>query len=339
MNLTRAALSVVLPLALAAGAGALWAQDKPASGGDDGEINVSITLESASQSRAAVANLVLPIGPQPRSAGAPLEQERRFEPADFARPNRLEAVQLEADDLPRGARAVAVRCQAFINPDGGLGEFSCLSDNAFFYEDVVTAVIDAVSTQRFVAARVDGQSVRVLMNFAVYIDCTSGSCIAVAARNHGYHLKELGLDYVDPQPIVERDTWYEGFDYKMRWVRGWMPRIANIDRWPASERLPYVIAAEIDAEGNAGQGCLYWLGISGSASPLSSVIAVPLLQLQVRTKRALEAAVTSLGKVRYVPGMIDGEPAALRLYEQSVMRHSTDASEPMGFGVADIVCR
>lgn len=337
MNMKRAALLVVAVPVLVLDAGFAWGQDKPATR-SDGDMNVSITLESAAQSRAAVANLVLPIGQRPRSSPAPLEQERRFEPADFARPNRLESVQIEADDLPRGATAVAVRCQAFINIDGGLGEYSCLSDNYFAYRDVVTAVIDSVLTQRFVAARVDGQNVRVLMNFAVYIDCSSGSCIAVAARNHGYHLRQLGLDYVEPQPIVERDSWYEGFDYKLRWVRDWMPRIMNIDRWPASERLPYVIATDVDADGIAARGCLYWLGISSPVASPNSVIAVPLLQLQVRTKRALESAVASLGNVRYVPAMVEGMPTALRLYEQSVMRHSADASEPMGFGIADIAC-
>jgi hypothetical protein len=269
----------------------------------DGTLNVSITLEDASHPRAAVANLALPIEQESRSLTVPPEQERRFEPADFARPNRLESLPIAAPDLPRGITAVAVRCQAFIGADGALGEYHCLNDETRRYERVVSAVIAAVPEQRFVAARVDGEAVRVLMNFAVYIACSSGSCVAVTARNHGHQIETWGLDYVDPQPILERDEWYEGFDYKLRWARAWMPRARDI-QWP----LPFVMAVEVDANGVAGQGCVYWLGITRSIAPL----------LDLGTLRALESAVESFGDARFVPGMIGGAPTRMRLYEQTV---------------------
>jgi hypothetical protein len=322
---------VVAGLVLALDSGSLSGQDNRGVR----ELDVSITLESASQSRAAAANLELPFEQQLRSPAASREQQRRFEPADFSRPNRLESVQIAADDLPRGTTAVAVRCQAFIGRDSSLGEYFCISDDNRVYADVVTAVIDAVPAQRFVAARVDGQNVRVLMNFAVYIDCNSGSCIAVAGRNHGYHIEQLGLDYVDPQPILERDDWYDGFAYKWRWVGDWMPRVMDVDRWPLHHRLPYVMAADVDANGEAARGCLYWWGISNSQASRTAM-TTPLLD--PRTIRDLESAISSLGNVRYLPGMVDGRPAPLRFYEQSVAQLSVAPSDVTGFGVGHIAC-
>lgn len=268
------------------------------------------------------------------------ERGARFQPADFARPNRLEALHIDADDLPRQRPAVAVRCQAFIGRDGGLGEYFCTSDDYRSYQAVVTAVIMAVPTQRFVAARVDGENVRVLMNFAVYVDCSSGSCFVVGARNHGYHAQELGLDYVDPQPILERDAWYDGFDYKLRWARSWMPR--TTDRQLYSKRLRYVMAAEIDANGIAGAGCLAWVGVGanmGSAGQLLRTPSVPMVPASSKTD--LEGAIASLRNVRYVPGMVDGSPATLRLYEESVVEAVTPAStgnRSAVFSILDIGC-
>lgn len=335
-------LSVVAALALYPGL--VLGQDN-AINRSGSDLNVSITLESASESRAAVADLALPIEQESRSSPAPPEQQRRFEPADFARPNALESVQIAASDLPRGTTAAAVRCQAFIGADGGLGDYFCTADdNRAFPEDVVQAVIDAVPTQRFVAGRVDGRAVRVLMNFAVYVDCSSGSCVAVAPRNHGYHIERLGLDYVDPQPIVDGENWYEGFDYKLRWLRAWMPRIRNTRdrnyiRIDAQDRMPYLIAAEIDASGVAAPACLYWVGSSmsgppGMAATRSASRSAPLLPWL--TIVDIERALASFGRVRYVPGMIDGAPATLRLYEQGVTKFQPESGGQ--YSVGDIDC-
>ena len=199
----------------------------------------------------------------------------------------------------------------------------------------------AVPAQRFVAARVDSENVRVLMNFAVYVDCSSGSCFAVAARNHGYHAEELGLDYVDPQPILEGDDWYEGFDYKLRWMRDWMPRVTNTDRWDLYRRFPYVMAAEIDTDGIAGAGCVDWVGVRTSPDGDSRTGTWSAPKIPPRTKTEIERAIASLSNVRYVPGMIDGRPATLRLYEQSVTRWQVAATGDRSvivFSIADIDC-
>jgi hypothetical protein len=333
----REGLFVTAALMVAFGATPVFGQNDTGNRRPN-NLNVSIGLEGASQSRAVGANLELPLEQGSSSSSVPAAQERRFEPADFARPNRLESVQIAVNDLPRGAMAVAVRCQAFIGRDSSLGEYHCVADDNRAYEDVVQAVIDAVPTQRFVAARVDNENVRVLMNFAVYVDCSSGSCLAVAARNHGYHIERLGLDYVDPQPILDGDDWYAGFDYKLRWLRAWMPRISSADRRGTEDRIPYVLSVEIDENGVAAGACLYWvfakqfapLGSARTASTSSFVPFLPLL-----TIRKIQDAIASLGRVRYVPGMIDGAPTTLRLYEQSATSFALVRDR---FSVDDIDC-
>ena len=59
-----------------------------------------------------------------------------------------------------------------------------------------------------------------------------------------------------------------------------------------------------------------------------------------RTKTDLERAIASLGKVRYVPGMVDGRPATLRLYEESVAERQeaipSDATR-VGSGVVSVL--
>jgi hypothetical protein len=341
MNMKRADLFAIPGLVLAMSAGPAWSQQDVANR-SAGDLKLTVTLEDASQPGAAARDLALPLGESTRSTPAPSEQAR-FQPANFASPNRLEALRIDAEELPDRMPAVAVRCQALIGRDGSLGEYFCTSDDYGTDRVVVTAVIMAVPTQRFVAARVDGENVRVLMNFAVYVDCSSGSCFVVGARNHGYHAEELGLDYVDPQPILEGNDWYDGFDYKLRWVKGWMPR--TTDRRIYSNRLRYVMAAEIDTNGIAGAGCLYWLDVRrfiGSAGQSVATRSVPMVPQ--RTKTDLERAVASLGNVRYVPGMVDGRPATLRLYEEGVAERqeaipsTASAVGSAVFNVLDIQC-
>ena len=355
MNIKRGSLLVVPALALSVDAGLVLGQDNA----NDTDLNVSITLEQTGQSAVAASDLALPIPQESRSNAASTEQEHRFEPADFARPNRLESIQIAPKELPRGTTGVAVRCQALVGADGGLDDYDCVSDDNIAAEDVIHAVLDAVPAQRFVAARVEGQNVRVLMNFAVYIDCSSGSCLAVAARNHGYHLVTLGLDYVDPQPMLAGDNWYEGFDYKLRYIRA-----SRRSRYLPSEfvdRMTYVMAAEIDASGIASTGCLVWVGVrmgrgsiggpTGAGSGVSPARAATPRPIGPReramsapvlpplAKADIKRAMASLSSVRYVPGMINGAPTALRLYEETLTRFQFSGNSDAVFSVADIDCK
>jgi hypothetical protein len=60
------------------------------------------------------------------------------------------------------------------------------------------------------------------------------------------------------------------------------------------------------------------------------------------TKVDLERAIASLGNVRYVPGMVDGRPATVRLYEASVAEPqaaipSTSSDRPISFADACLI--
>jgi hypothetical protein len=51
----------------------------------------------------------------------------------------------------------------------------------------------------------------------------------------------------------------------------------------------------------------------------------------------IKRAIASLSSVRYVPGMIDGAPAALRLYEETLTRFRASTLDVF-YSVADIDC-
>ena len=82
-----------------------------------------------------------------------------------------------------------------------------------------------------------------------------------------------------------------------------------------------------------------FIASTGESVPTQSVPMVP-----PSTKTDLERAIASLGNVRYVPGMVDGRPATLRLYEESVAgRQEAIPSTVVGggsgvFSVLDIQC-
>jgi hypothetical protein len=239
-------------------------------------------------------------------------QTETFVPADFSPPNVLETIQISLGDLPRGSSALAIRCQAFIDQDGSVGKYHCLSDSPYAHRRVISAVIDVIPQQSFAPAKVNGENVRVLMDFAVLVDCSSGSCAVEAVRNHGYHLQNLGFDYVSPQPILKDDGWYEGFDYKLKRFE-----VIGNSQLTEERRFAFIIAADVTKEGQVETSCLYWtgrdplLGANDRVAPL-------------RTAIAIENAVESMGEVQYVPGFHDGEPVEIRLYEYSEIPNDTE---------------
>ena len=55
-------------------------------------------------------------------------------------------------------------------------------------------------------------------------------------------------------------------------------------------------------------------------------------------KADIKRAMASLSSVRYVPGIIDGAPTALRLYEETMTGLQSVGDNPM-LGVGDIDCK
>jgi hypothetical protein len=67
-------------------------------------------------------------------------------------------------------------------------------------------------------------------------------------------------------------------------------------------------------------------------------MSAPLLP--PRTIGYIERAIASLGSVRYVPAMIDGAPAALRFYEDTLTRFQESTLGPgVAYSVGNIDCK
>ena len=255
-------------------------------------------------------------------------QSPRLVPAQFSFQNRLFEIEISPNDVPRNA--ALVRCQGVVEIDGTLTNYHCVTGEVLFSEgsrsrsmlsgshrrrrqrrriaahrDLLTAVINAVSEQEFIPALVDGVDVRVLMNFSVLINCSSDACATIPMPNHGYSFREYGYTYTSPQPILDRDDWYQGFQYKLEWIQSWMPNISQLDRWNWLSRIPYVMSVAVDTDGVAYDGCL-------------NAVESGWYINQGRFQRRLERAVDTLSAVKFIPGFHDNEPAPMRFYESSV---------------------
>lgn len=240
-------------------------------------------------------------------SGAVVAQASVFAPADFDVDNRLAEIVILPGDMPGGRKSVLVLCQGFVESDGELTDYYCLIDELRgnpLHRTVLRSVINALGMQKFVAAKVDGENVRVFMNFAVAIDCSKVSCLTIPIRNHGYYFKEYGSDYVSPQPILVSDSWYEGFDDKLDWIQDWMASYRRVIQTRSPEFFPYTISVEVNADGDAHEGLVDWI------DPGTQAIG------RLNTRRAA----ASMGSPRFIPGFHEDQPVAMRLYERSVTR-------------------
>lgn len=231
-------------------------------------------------------------------------------PANFASERPLADIPVSIEDFPRGAEYVLVLCQGFVEADGEMTDFYCRIDrDARVQGSFLRTVAHAISAQKFVPARVDGEHVRVYMNFGIAIDCSLGPCETILLRNHGYHFEEYGPDYVSPQPIVPEDVWYEGFAYKLEWIRGWAAVVDGVAQAPISGgiSIPYMMSIEVSAGGVADEESLH-LVEPGSIRGVRPQV------------RALRQAAESLGSPPFIPGYREHRPVAMRFYESSVAR-------------------
>ena len=234
-----------------------------------------------------------------------------FVPADFAAEQPLAQIAVTRTDLPPRVSGVLIRCQGFVELDGRLTDSFCLSDVRAF-RVLFRKVMAVLPKQRFTPARVDGAPVRVLMSFGVVSECSATRCYVTLVRNHGYYRETYGLTYVAPQPILPSNEWYDGFDYKLMWIRGRGYRAYRSGHSPIYNRQ-FVVAAAIDAKGRSQDACLY-------KDYSFQNVAPPDL------RRALERVIESIGSVRLIPGFLGNEPTAMTLYESSVANDTADAN-------------
>lgn len=188
-------------------------------------------------------------------------------------------------DRPPGHYNVSVTCQTIVEIDGSTTYSHCLSANTHdrFRIEVLAALSDAVMKP----ATIDGQPVRVLMNFMVVFACRE-ICSILLVENHGRHSGELGYAYTAPQPVLDSDEWYRGFPEKLTWAESGR----NLDE---SGGVKFVVSTIVDESGRSSwrrveqRSSNYWFAASRAAR--------------------------SLDNVRYVPGFSNGQVIKLKLYE------------------------
>ena len=115
-------------------------------------------------------------------------------------------------ERPSGIYDVTLRCQVIVEPDGSTRSPRCLTLDRFstFREETERALTSAT----MVPARLDGEPVRVLMNLIVGFRCAE-TCPAFLFSNHGRNVAEYGFRYTAPQPVLDDDQWYSGFEWEI----------------------------------------------------------------------------------------------------------------------------
>jgi len=193
-------------------------------------------------------------------------------------------------ERPTGNYDVPLTCQVIVEPDGSTRSPRCLAIERYdvFRFEAERALAGAIMSP----ARIDGEPVRVLMNLFIGYRCAE-TCPAYLFTNHGRNAEEYGFRYSAPQPVLDDDTWYQGFDDKLAWA--------------ASERGPdeiggvrFVISAHIDAAGTMSEPRVdnVYPGSTGR-----------------RYEESAQRAADSLLDSRYIPGFSEDEPVDMRLYD------------------------
>lgn len=211
-------------------------------------------------------------------------------------------------DLTRGKTEVDIQCQTFVETDGDLTDYYCVPPDISEDQKVTQLVIRGLEDLTFVPARMDGAPVRVLMSFHVAIRCAEDSCTVESFANHGNHAKELGLDYIAPQPVLSGQAWYAGYEDKLEWIHGYMPSLSfrfNQLGWP----MRSLIEVAVDAEGVAGRGCIRSMRLMGDDE-------------EERNRKKLDETMRSIGETRFIPGFSDGQPVAMTFFERAVMKNA-----------------
>lgn len=262
---------------------------------------VRTAVRSGRGYRVALAVLVLVCAPDLRA------QSQGFSPAGFSSENVLAGIDSFPREAYRSTLPVIVRCQGFVEIDGRLTDYYCMSDRTDAERRVIRTVVDALGGQGFVPARLGDVPVRVLMSFSVLISCREDSCDVEPAPNHRHYVEQLGARYVAPQPILPDNNWYEGYEDKIQWIRDWMP---NMNRHTPHERWSVrpVFSVEVDVNGSASGACIYSFEVLPGDDGAQS------------NRRRVEESLRSLPRVRFIPAFHQGEPIPLRFIENGMMR-------------------
>ena len=234
---------------------------------------------------AALLLLSMPVG------AAFAQDGTAFTPATLGDGERSLLARLRTPiERPSGNYDVPLTCQVIVEPDGSTRSPRCLAIER--YDDFRFETERALAGTIMSPARIDGEPVRVLMNLTVGYRCAE-TCPAFLFTNHGRNGEEFGFRYSAPQPVLDDDTWYQGFDDKLAWAAG--------ERGPDEiGGVRFVISAHIDAAGTMSEPRVdnVYPGSTGRSYEESA-----------------QRAADSLLDARYIPGFSKGEPVEMRLYD------------------------
>jgi hypothetical protein len=151
-------------------------------------------------------------------------------------------------------------------------------------------------------ATVEAQAVRVVLNFLIGYRCGE-SCEIVLVPNHAGNEDSFGLGYVAPQPILEDDHWYHGFEKKLDWA----------DSGRTAEEvggIQFIVSTRVNESGRASRTevDMDLNGFSGD-----------------HYEDTAKLAARNLRDVSYIPGFYEGVPQTMRLHEYWL---DPDASPP-----------
>jgi len=186
---------------------------------------------------------------------------------------------------PPGAYDVSVTCQVVVEPDGSTSNPHCLADVRYdaFQREVMAAIAGAVMEP----ATIDGEPVRVLMSFMAGYRCLE-ICSILLLENHARHVAELGFAYSTPQPVLNGDEWYQGFEEKLAWA-------ASGRGADEAGGIKFIVSTVVDTRGKSSRRRVVARSAGFGA--------------------AAARAARSLDDVRYIPGFQEGQPLELGLYE------------------------
>ena len=193
-------------------------------------------------------------------------------------------------ERPSGNYDVVLKCQVIVEPDGSTRSPRCLAIERYatFRFETERALTIAIMTP----ARIVGEPVRVLMNLLVGYRCEE-TCPAIVATNHGGNLEEFGFSYSAPQPVLDGDRWYQGFDDKLAWAAGNRESVEI-------GGIRFVISADIDEAGRISQTRVDAEYPDSSGRDYAAIA---------------QSAADSLQDVRYIPAFSKGEPVEMRFDE------------------------
>lgn len=174
-----------------------------------------------------------------------------------------------------------IRCQTYVEIDGTLSNYLCVRGSRDDI-DLLRQVKDGIRKSIFEPATVDGNLIKIYMNFMIGFKCDAGECAVVAAPHHGYHIQEFGFNYIAPQSIVDEKFWDK---------RSWERDNALSMRMIADGYL-FFLSALIDEQ--------------GGASDVSIDYVDPAWRAEAKR------AAVYYERMNFIPGMLDGAVISMR---------------------------